>query len=90
VVAADPSDAFGNADAKQGDALVAKDCVACNARRFDGDADRIYTRAEHRVRNPEQLMAQILYCNTELGTGYFPDGEEDVAAYLNKRYYHFQ
>jgi cytochrome c553 len=89
-VAAGPSEALKNADATQGEALVARDCVACHARRFDGEADRIYTRVDRRVRNPAQLMAQIRYCNTELGIGYFPDEEEHVAAYLNQRYYHFQ
>ena len=57
---------------------------------FGGDANRIYFRGERRVRTPVQLMAQVSYCNAELGTGYFPDEEEHIAAYLNKQYYRFE
>ena len=89
-VAQGTADTFKNGDAKLGEAMATRDCVACHARRFDGDADRIYLRADRKVRTPTQLVAQIRYCNTELGAGYFPDEEEHLAAYLNKRYYHFQ
>ena len=85
-----PAPLFANGDAKQGAQLAGKDCVACHARRFDGDADRIYLRADRKVRTPAQLATQISYCNTELGTGYFPDEEEHVAAFLNQKYYHFK
>ncbi|MEO8741271.1 MAG: cytochrome c [Casimicrobiaceae bacterium] len=85
-----PPAPFAKGDAKLGAALVSKDCVACHARRFDGDADRIYLRADRKVRTAAQLAAQITYCSTELGTAYFPDEEEHVAAYLNQRYYHFK
>lgn len=80
---------FANGDAVAGKALADKDCVACHARRFDGNADRIYTRDDRRVTTPAQLLAQISYCNTQLGTNYFPDEEEHIAAYLNKQYYRF-
>ena len=73
-----------------GKPLNDKDCVACHARRFDGDADRIYTRSDRRVRTPAQLLAQVSYCNAELGTGYFPEEEEHIAAYLNKQHYRFE
>jgi len=89
-IAQGAGEAFKNGDARQGEPLASRDCVACHARRFDGDADRMYLRADRKVRTPAQLMAQIRYCNTELGAGYFPDEEEHLAAYLNKRYYHFQ
>jgi hypothetical protein len=81
---------FAKGDAKQGAQLASKDCVACHARRFDGDADRIYLRSDRKVRTPAQLATQVSYCNTELGTGYFPDEEEHVAAFLNQQYYHFK
>ena len=82
-------DAWRNGDVKQGEALTKRDCIACHERRFDGDASRIYLRADRKVRTPAQLVAQISYCNTELGAGYFPDEEEHIAAYLNQQYYHF-
>jgi mono/diheme cytochrome c family protein len=77
-------------DPAVGKLLHDKDCVACHARRYDGDATQIYLRPEHRVKTPAQLRAQVAYCNTQLGTGYFPDEEEHLATYLNSQYYKFK
>lgn len=76
--------------ASTGKGLHDKDCVACHARKFDGDAAKIYTRPDHKVTSRAQLKAQIAYCNTELGAGYFPEEEEHLAAYLNLQYYRFK
>jgi mono/diheme cytochrome c family protein len=78
------------ANAEAGAALHAKDCVACHTRRVGGDGTSMYTRAERRVTTPEKLDAQIAACNTELGTGYFPEEEAHLAAYLNRQYYKFK
>jgi hypothetical protein len=70
-----------------GGKLVAeKDCASCHIRRF-GDAASIYLRPERKVRTPTQLIAQVQYCNAELGAGQFPEDEEHIAAYLNSQYY---
>ena len=79
--------AHGNVAA--GKQLAEKDCVACHVRRF-GDATTIYTRADRKVRTPEQLLAQVQFCNIDLKAGYFPEEEEHVAAYLNLTYYKFK
>ena len=81
---------FANGNPELGKPLNDKACVGCHARRFGGDADRIYFRGERRVRTPAQLLAQVSYCNAERATGYFPDEEEHIAAYLNKQYYRFE
>ena len=75
-------------DVEAGRKLAEKDCVACHVRKF-GDAATIYLRSDRKVRTPAQLLTQVRYCNTELGTNYFPEEEEHVAAYLNTQYYHF-
>ena len=80
---------FASADAKAGQKLVDRDCVACHVQRF-GDATSIYTRADRRVTTPGQLLAQVQRCNQELNTSYFPDDEENVAAFLNDAYYKFK
>ena len=77
-------------DAGAGETLHAKDCVACHIRRVGGDGAGMYTRSGRRVTTPEKLKAQIAVCNAELGTNYFPDEEEHIAAYLNLRYYKFK
>ena len=80
---------FANGDPKQGAAMTAKDCNACHVRRF-GDVPSAYTRLDRRVNTAAQLKAQIAYCNSQLGTAYFPDEEEHIAAYLNLEYYKFR
>lgn len=89
-VRAAPPAPFDHGDAAAGKTIVERDCVACHARKFEGDADKMYLRADRRVHTPQQLLAQVSYCNAQLGTQYFPDDEEHVAAYLNERYYHFK
>jgi mono/diheme cytochrome c family protein len=80
--------ATGNA--ATGAAMHEKDCVSCHVRRVGGDGTTMYTRAERKVTTPARLRAQVALCNSELGTGYFPEEEEHVAAYLNLQYYKFK
>ena len=75
-------------DAVRGRALAEKDCNGCHVRQF-GSVERIYLREERRVRTPAQLQAQVAYCNTQLGTGLFPDEEAHIAAWLDQQYYRF-
>ena len=79
----------GQGIAAMGKPLVDKDCHGCHVRQF-GNADRIYLRPDRRVKTPAQLKAQVSYCNTQLGTGYFPDDEEHIVAWLDERYYKFK
>lgn len=90
VLAGDQPAPFADGDAKLGKPIVARDCVACHARRMAGDAEKMYLRSDRRVHTPEQLLAQVSYCNSELGTHYFPDEEAHIAAYLNAEYYRFK
>jgi len=80
---------YAGADAAAGRALSQKDCVGCHARKFDGDAARIYTRPDRKVRNPEQLLSQVQLCSSELNLQYFPEDEANVSAYLDREHYRF-
>jgi cytochrome c553 len=80
---------YATGDAAAGRALSQKDCVACHARKFDGDATRIYTRPDRKVKTPAQLLAQVQFCNTQLSLAYFPDDEANVAAFLDREHYRF-
>lgn len=80
---------YASGDAAAGQALVDKDCNACHARQFEGNATRIYTRPDRRVKTPAQLLAQVTYCNTQLSLSYFPDEEASIAAYLDREHYRF-
>ena len=90
-LAADPQpQPFQAGDPAQGKVLVDRDCNACHAKRYGGDPDAIYLRPDHRVHTPQQLLAQVQTCSTQLNKAYFPEEEAHVAAYLNLRYYHFK
>jgi hypothetical protein len=81
---------FADGNPTQGKPLNQRPCVHCQTWRFDGVVDRIYFRRARLVRVRPVLVAQANYCNAELDTAYFPDEEEHIAAYLNKRYYRFE
>ena len=80
---------FAAGNAAAGKAIAERDCVSCHAAKFPGNPDQMYTRPEHRVKTPQKLLAQVQTCNTNLGKGYFPEDEENVAAYLNREFYKF-
>ena len=81
---------FAAGNAAAGKPMFDKDCIECHARKFDGKPDTMYLRPERRVHSPAQLLTQVQVCNTQLKTGYFPEEEEHVAAYLNLHYYKFE
>ena len=87
-VAAEP---FPNADPKTGEKLFnEKSCNACHAQKFGGTGEQMFTRDERRVTTSAKLAAQITRCNTNLKSGWFPEDEEHVAAFLNQKYYKFK
>ena len=71
------------ADIDKGKALVAEHCTKCHN-------DRVYTRKDRRVKSLDGLDQQVRRCETALGLKWFDDDIENVAAYLNKNYYHFK
>jgi len=88
-VAAQQPAPFAHGDAKAGQALAERDCIACHEQKFK-PASTIYTRPDRRVTSARQLLAQVQVCNTELRANYFPDDEQNVAAFLNDNYYKFK
>ncbi len=76
-------------DPKIGKALHDKACISCHASMFGGDGSKIYTRADRKVQNAQQLAARVSACNANTGAGWFPEDEAHVAAYLNQQYYKF-
>jgi Zn-finger protein len=76
-------------DVKIGQSLVEKNCSACHARHYPDNADKMYTRANRKVTTRAKLLAQIAFCNTQIGTQWFPEDELHAAAYLNQEHYKF-
>ena len=81
---------YDKGDPKIGKALLDKSCQSCHAAMYNGDSSKIYTRANRIVKTPQQLSARVTACSVNTGTGWFPEEEADVAAYLNQQYYKFK
>jgi cytochrome c peroxidase len=64
-------------------------CDACHASMMGGEASRLFTRPERKIKSPDALLKQVKFCATQVGAQWFPDEEEHVAAYLNQQYYKF-
>lgn len=82
--------AFDKTDPKAGKALVDKACLSCHVSMYGGDGSKMYTRADHKVKTPQQLAARVSGCNANTGAGWFPEEEAHVTAYLNQQYYKFK
>ena len=82
---------FPNGNPKTGKELVEKNkCNACHVTMVGGDGTQLYTRSDRKVKSSSALLTQIRFCASQLGTKWFPEEEEHVAAYLNQIYYKFK
>ena len=84
------NDFFAKADIEAGKALVGKNCISCHVSSYGGDGSEIYTREFRKVESPEELLAQVRACSTNLDLKWFEEEEINASAYLNKAYYKFE
>jgi mono/diheme cytochrome c family protein len=82
--------AFAAGDPKAGKALHDKQCVSCHAKMFGGNGSKIYTRSPRLINNPTALQQRVAACSAQTGAKWFPEDEENVAAYLNQQFYKFK
>lgn len=81
--------AGGNADS--GKRLFEENrCNGCHASMLGGDGSAIFTRSNHKVKNPQQLVNQMHVCAGGAGITLTPQDEQNLGAYLNQGYYHFK
>lgn len=78
-----------SADIQAGQTLHDDHCVACHAALMEGDPTRIYTRPQRQVNSYANLLKQVQRCQMSLGLQWSAATVEDVAAFLNQRYYKF-
>ena len=81
---------FEKGNPKIGKALHDKSCINCHIGMFGGDGSKIYTRADRKTQNAQQLAGRISGCNANTGAGWFPEDEAHVAASLNQQHYKFK
>lgn len=81
---------FANGNAENGKKLFTQyDCSSCHKGKMGGDGSTIFTRPERIVRSAAELIPRIKFCSGAVGANLKPQEEQDLAAYLNRTYYHF-
>ncbi len=77
--------------ARGGELVIEAQCESCHDDRYGGgDGTQIYRRSDRRVNSLAQLATQVSVCNSQLNTGWFPEDEAHVVAYLNRQHYRFK
>ncbi len=74
--------AAAGADAVRGRVLYESGCVDCHA-------ESVHGRAHREAKDFESVRAWVRRWGANLGLKWTPAEVDDVAAYLNQRYYHF-
>ena len=65
-------------------------CNRCHSGKMGGDGSAIFTRPDRKVKDPQQLAAQILVCARNARANLSTQEKLDLAAYLNKNFYKFK
>ncbi len=83
---------FAKGDAEAGKKLFTQNNCgsSCHDSIMGGNGNTIFTRFNHKVQNPQQLIAQLRRCTGGAGITLSPQDEENLGAYLNRNYYHFK
>ena len=86
------ADMFAGANAEVGYRLLADN--GCNGSCHqsyteDNNPLTLYTRSASKVTTASGLLAQVERCIIRLNASIFPDDVKDIAASLNRDYYHF-
>lgn len=82
---------FAKGDTQAGKKFFTQNqCNRCHNQIMHGDGNAIFTRFNRKVRSPEQLLAQLGRCTAGGHITMSDKDEQDLAAYLNRTYYHFK
>lgn len=85
-----PAAAFADSAMDRGHNLEQASCTACHASMSGGNATRIYTRPDRRIKSLEQLEKRVKGCAAANGVTWTPEEEKDVVTYLNGSFYKFK
>lgn len=78
---------FPDGDALAGQKLFEQhQCNSCHDSMMGGDGNKIFTRINRKVTNPEELLAQITLCSGNVGATFTLQDKQHLGAYLNRFY----
>ena len=89
-LAASAEEPWGKVDLKSAKPLHDKACVSCHVRMYGGDGSKMYTRDGRLLSTKLDVLQRVATCNAMVSSGWFPEEEASVAAWLNQQYYHFK
>lgn len=81
---------WGKVDRSSAPGLHEKACVSCHVRMYGGDGSKMYTRDGRMLSTQLDVLQRVAACNSQMSSGWFPEEEGAVAAWLNDTYYHFK
>jgi len=73
-----------------GQSLHDASCVTCHASKFGGDATKIYSREDRKVKSLDMLNSQVTRCAGNAAKDWGTEEVGKVVEYLNSSYYHFE
>ena len=78
---------FPNGSAQAGHALFNEyKCSSCHSALLGGDGSAMFTRADRKVHNAAELIAQIKVCSGNVGANLSAQDEQNLGSYLNQYY----
>jgi cytochrome c553 len=90
-IATAQAEPFSKGDAAAGKKFFDQNqCNRCHDNIMGGDGNKIFTRFNRKVKNPEQMIDQLHMCSSNAGITLTPQDEQNLGAYLSKTYYHFK
>ena len=89
-LAANAEEPWGKVNLKTAKPLHDKACVSCHVRMYGGDGSKMYTRDGRLLSTRLDVLQRVASCNAMVSSGWFPEEEASVAAWLNQQYYHFK
>ena len=89
-LAASAEEPCGKVDLQSANPLHDKACVSCHVRMYGGDGSKMYTRDGRLLSTKLDVLQRVASCNAMVSSGWFPEEEASVAAWLNQQYYHFK
>jgi len=90
IASAAQANPFADGNAQAGEKLFNQyKCNSCHSAMLGGDGSAIFTRADRKVHNANELIEQIKFCSGNVGAHLTTQQEQHLGAYLN-RYYQLQ
>lgn len=87
IASAAQANPFPNGNAQAGHALFDRyKCNSCHSAMLGGDGSTMFTRADRKVHNADELIAQIRMCGGNVGAQLSAQDEQHLGAYLNQYY----